>query len=319
MTELHNPPFQPDAKQYVPENAYWMARFAALSYMKKPDSTVPDADKILAALQSEGTGFLKVLAFDRDSSQAIAIQHEDYVAAVFCGTDELGDWKDNAKIQSIQGPLGQVHCGFYRALLDVWEKEAMGTCVRELCQRGPDLPERPLWLGGHSLGGSLATLAAAWLAERDLPLQGHYTFGQPSCGYDDFRKALEAKFGDRIFRFVNNNDIVPDLLRPFTSYRHVGRMIYITRAKKLRSRPSEWYHLRDQVLGAVDNILRTFRKRQSRGLDGIADHHIENGYLAGIQHWGARLPEKWKTNAVPAKVAIAPPTGSSDGDSKTPN
>lgn len=53
-----------------------------------------------------------------------------------------------------------------------------------------------LWLTGHSLGGAMATLAAAWLAERKIPFSGAYTFGQPRVGDDNFQVAFDTKLKD---------------------------------------------------------------------------------------------------------------------------
>ena len=202
--------FKFDTTLYESENAYWMANFANLAYIKVGDKTgnkkdvAPDTDVIKEKLKAMDDKFLEVEGFNCKSSQGIIIQHEDYVVAAFRGTDELVDWMDNIKVSSTKGPLGNVHSGFYNAFLDVWgreeeeflnpedEKELMWKRIQELRDRGDALddikeehiwlkglkkPKRPLWLTGHSLGGAMATLAAAWLAERKKPFNGAYTFG----------------------------------------------------------------------------------------------------------------------------------------------
>jgi hypothetical protein len=80
------------------------------------------------------------------------------------------------------------------------------------------------------LGGALAELCAARAsfdpAITSIPIQGVYTFGQPRVGDDAFATLLDAKLGARIFRFVNDRDIVPRV--PFYSmgYRHYGNQTF---------------------------------------------------------------------------------------------
>ena len=62
---------------------------------------------------------------------------------------------------------------------------------------------RALWITVHSLGAALATLAVAKLRlEKDEPVNGLYTFGQPRTGDRDFAKNFNADFGNQTFRYV---------------------------------------------------------------------------------------------------------------------
>ncbi|WP_437742653.1 lipase family protein [Sorangium sp. So ce1504] len=76
---------------------------------------------------------------------------------------------------------------------------------------------KALYLTGHSLGGALAVLATAAmhmdpvLAPIRDRLCGVYTFGQPMVGDEVFAKAFGSMFGDRLFRHVYRNDLVPHL------------------------------------------------------------------------------------------------------------
>jgi hypothetical protein len=70
-------------------------------------------------------------------------------------------------------------------------------------------------LTGHSLGAALATLSAG----RYGSVQGVYTFGSPRVGDEVFKKNFDVK----IFRIVNNDDIVSQL-PPRGKYLHVGEL-----------------------------------------------------------------------------------------------
>lgn len=316
-------PFNFDTTLYEPENAYWMAIFANLAYIKVGDRTgnkkdvAPDTDAIKEKLKVMDDKFLAVEGFNYKSSQGIIIQHEDYVVVAFRGTDELVDWMDNIKVSSTPGPLGNVHSGFYNALLDVWGREEekflnpedgqelIWKRIQQLRDRGNasnDIeekdrkwliglkkPKRPLWLTGHSLGGAMATLAAAWLAERKKPFNGAYTFGQPRCGDENFQIAFNAKSKKRFFRFQNNNDIVTRVPARLAGYEHIGRYIHITEKRELKADISWWHKFVDRLEGVVENILDHEIK-----LEWIDDHKLEEQYIEGIKAWGNRLPDKWE-------------------------
>ena len=295
--DLTKLPFNFDTTRYKPENAYWMSQFSNLVYLKMGDraeaadkkDVTPDTKTILARLQKLGTGFLKVEGFSNKSSQSIIIQHQDYVVGAFRGTDQIQDWLDNVKVSSTEGALGKVHSGFYNAMLDVWKRQPMWERIQVLRQSDNNQPKKPLWLTGHSLGGAMATLAAAWLAERKLPLYGVYTFGQPRCGGEDFQIAFDAKLRERFFRFQNNNDIVTRVPARIMGYEHVGRYIYITEKRELKSDVSWWYRFVDRVEGVVDNILD-----KDIRIEAIDDHQLEKEYIKGILAWGNRLPDEWE-------------------------
>ncbi len=70
-------------------------------------------------------------------------------------------------------------------------------------------------VAGHSLGGDLATLAAAWLADQ-LPKAGNlkltltpYTFAAPTTGDQGFANLWNGLFGAGSYAAVNALDIVP--------------------------------------------------------------------------------------------------------------
>lgn len=311
-------PFNFDTTLYQPENACWMSKFANFVYWtlgdrvnlkdkRYPDKNIdendvtPDEERILKELQALDSDFLDVKGFNCRSSQGIAIQHENYVVAAFRGTDELEDWLDNIKVFSTQGPLGNVHSGFYNALLDIWERREMWEYIQKLRDRGTDeveqpvwlkglkKPKRSLWLTGHSLGGAMATLAAAWLAERKIPFNGAYTFGQPRCGDENFQIAFDSKLNKRFFRFQNNNDIVTRIPARLMGYEHVGRYIHITENRELKADISWWHRFVDRLEGVVKNIIDNEIK-----LEWVDDHHLEKQYIEGIRAWGNKLPDEWE-------------------------
>ena len=144
---------------------------------------------------------------------------------------------------------GKVHGGFLRSTLAVWrpveallkrarsgsicdaavaERARFVDCMSSEsppCQTAPSsssatwAPDKleALYITGHSLGGAMAVIAAALLHAdpeyaffRDK-LRGIYTFGQPMIGCKEFAEHAKKDFGDKLFRHVYRNDLVPAL------------------------------------------------------------------------------------------------------------
>jgi len=125
----------------------------------------------------------------------------------------------------------KVHSGFQAGLNAVWpglKEEVQQAWRRE------DGTLKPIWVTGHSLGGSLATLAALRLAKQ-LPEPGGetpqivaYTFGSPRVG----NRAFTAAFQQAVpvcYRLVHNSDIVPHVPTTWMGYDHVEKGYYYDR------------------------------------------------------------------------------------------
>ena len=80
-------------------------------------------------------------------------------------------------------------------------------------------PTQRIWLTGHSLGGALATLAAAHLGPETI--QGLYTFGCPRVGDAPFASVLPAQ---SYVRFVHRDDWVPTVPPGILGYVHAGAL-----------------------------------------------------------------------------------------------
>ena len=242
-------------------NAYWMAVLSRLSYY---DST----DKILAELHGmpNGLGFESVKSFSNKSSQAIFVEHKDYLTMAFRGTDEFGDWIDNLKLgnKKLHG-FEKCHGGFLEATNDIWDD--IDAVYKEARTR----EKRPLFITGHSLGGAMATIAATKLLHESRPFISVYTFGQPRVLTEESATKFDASKRAHFYRFQNNNDIVSRVPARAGRYKHVGDCVYITSEGKIMDEPGFWYRFVDTFEGAVDKI-------KEHGFESIthltADHNI---------------------------------------------
>jgi triacylglycerol lipase len=146
---------------------------------------------------------------------------------------------------------GQVHGGFQRGLESVWTTL---TARLESLRDG----RRLFWFTGHSLGGALATLAAAKAADlAAFDLRGLYTCGSPRVGDATFKSFFEGLLRDRYrmgyYRFVYQQDLVttfpPPPLFPFT---HAGTLKQIRADGEITDGPGMF----EQVRNFFGGILR---------------------------------------------------------------
>ncbi|MCH2049202.1 MAG: lipase family protein [Trichodesmium sp. ALOHA_ZT_67] len=251
-------------------NAYWMARISDLTYCCGQDSK-PDEEKIIADLKAEDKKFISVTGESKNSSQAILVEHEDYLCMGFRGTDELKDWLDNINVKRKKMLFGKFHAGFANSLKDVWKP--LFNKYQELRQK----KKRPLFLTGHSLGGSIATVAAARLIHQDLPFISVYTFGQPRTVDRRTARVFNAEAKSRFFRFHNNNDIITRVPSRTAGYSHVGTCVYVTQEITLHVDPGFWFRFVDGIDGVVNDISKL-------SIDFIADHDMGK-YLSAVKSW----------------------------------
>jgi triacylglycerol lipase len=253
-------------------NAYWMARISKEVYIKKSEGNqIPDEDKILANLKSDDTGFVSVFGIDKNSAQAAVVEHEQYLCIAFRGTNELEDWLDNINAFSTSELFGEFHRGFWNSVEDVW-KPIDAKC-RELQQQR----KRPIFFTGHSLGGAMATIAAAKYVHEDKPFTSLYTFGQPRALSRKTSQIFNIECKSRYFRFHNNNDIVTRVPARLMGYSHAGTYIYISEEKELHQDPGFWFRFVDYFDGALNAVIE-------KGIDGVEDHDMSK-YLAAIDTW----------------------------------
>lgn len=139
----------------------------------------------------------------------------DTIIVSFRGTQQIADWLINLNAVSVGASYGSVHRGFYFAFQSV--KLAIEAVIERL-----GLGSRKIVLTGHSLGGALAMIAAGEWTGR-LPVSAVYTYGQPCVGFTAFRSFIGVNYPNTIYRFVNEDDVVP---RVPPGYRHVGRVFH---------------------------------------------------------------------------------------------
>ena len=250
-------------------NARRLAEFARLS-----QAAYLDLDT--AARRARLDGWVVTRWLDSGGTQGFiavrAVQSEAVI--VFRGTEahDLRDVRTDLRAhkteprRTLGWPQGRVHAGFRAALDEVWP-EVLGSLKRLRRARGP----LRVWLSGHSLGGALATLAAArCVSLAACEVAGLVTFGCPRVGCPTYARQVTDAIGeDRVSRVVNNGDVVPRLL--LMTFAHVAALVYLTRRGALRVAPGFWFVVWDVLLGALSSrMLRPWSWRP----DFLADHRV---------------------------------------------
>ncbi len=237
------PPFNPATLSYSRANARWLAELSRIVYRHDhEESDHPPRPTQTRFLEKAGCTHRQFFFSRNTDTQALLVQFDHaipFAVLVFRGTEQhVQDYVTDLNLGELRQSDGKVdtHRGFNRALDSVWE-EIEHALKRLDC---------PVFYTGHSLGGALATLAAARLRPAAL-----YTFGSPRVGDDDFAASLR-EFEDRIHRLVHGEDIVTTVPPEELDFRHVGKEV------KLESLPPR---------GWLNRLMSWFRPPKP-----LADH-----------------------------------------------
>jgi triacylglycerol lipase len=259
--------------------AYWMARFSKLAYVCKDDGS-PNQDAILAELKAEDPEIEGIVPFHAKGSSAILIEHANYFALAFRGTDEPRDWIDNINTIPTASLFGRFHRGFYNSLERIWPEITNYYQKKRTELRKLENKAKGFFLTGHSLGGAMATVAASQLIYRDYPFTSVYTFGQPRAVTAETADILNIRARNRYYRFQNNNDVVTRMPARMMGYSHVGTYMHILQDKTIVNDPGLWLQFLDMKDGIIDDI-------RDKDFATFEDHMMED-YLFAINQWDLR-------------------------------
>jgi triacylglycerol lipase len=263
-------PFAAGAQGYHPNNALWLAAAANLAY--------EDEETIRSVVQKWGFDRFRFLqgSSHLDSggvpipvdSQAYVCCGQEALLIAFRGTEvsKIKDWFTDLMAIAVPAPsgVGKIHKGFAAGLGAVWPQLQQALAEQYYGQV-------PIWITGHSLGGALATLAAAQIRfNANLPVQGLYTFGQPRVGDRIFTKFLRLAMPGRVIRFINNKDIVPQVPPPgiFLKYWHGDREARFLPEGTLIQDVSWWLRTQSLLKGSMKDVRKL-------GVDSFIDHSMD--------------------------------------------
>lgn len=236
------------------EQAYHLARVARAAYRDDPR-----ADTVFAG------SFGSVITFRSTRVFGLAAAASEDIVVAFRGTHEDREWIEALAYGQAPWASGRAHKGCARLVENVWI-----TLLAALYDQGADA--RRIWLTGHSIGGTLALIAAARLEHEGFDLFNVTTFGAPTV----LDRTAAESFRCRVYRVVNNEDIVADMPWPTLTdtYVHAGERILLTASGRLAAT----HHSRD--------LAQRFDRAHAIGEGILAagpfhDHAIEQ-YIAKL-------------------------------------
>lgn len=164
-----------------------------------------------------------------------------------------------------------IHSGFNEGLSDALRMR-IGQLLRDL--RGGE-GVRGCFFAGHSLGGALATLAAAraQLLHGSEAVAEVHTFGQPRVGNAAFAAWYQRYLGSRHFAYAGLHDPI-SLLPPLAlGYTPVGQLRLLDDSGRVESNPPAWYqHLAQGAAFWHDGTDALGAGGQAHGIHATLDH-----------------------------------------------
>lgn len=248
-----------------------------------------DLDNAQACLSASAAAYrLATISSPRTDTHVLISQSPLVAVVAFRGSASIRNWITDADfarvvlISGVDGTVSRIHKGFNAALSSVLEEliHTLGGCPK------PGETRPPIFLTGHSLGGALAVLAALELQRNGFPIAGVYTFGQPRVGNGAYARRYNGSLGDRTWRLVYQEDIVPripHLPAIHDLYQHVGQEVFISSLKPPTSVDDLWFNppLWRVLASDIWGLWRAWTVSKFAGaLDPVHDHHINNYALA---------------------------------------
>jgi hypothetical protein len=290
-----------------PRNALFLAQACALAYLDEPDAQPRFADQL--GLKAKLISVDNIQAYVGESNGAVVIAFRGSQAPTTL--DGLKDWLLTDADDHLIVPEGRegtdfaaagvearFHRGFMEALHKIWEP--LLAAVTEAVEAG----DRPLWITGHSMGGSLALLAAWRLQRNFITVHEIVTFGAPMTGNLATAQAFEQEFAGKIFRYVNLEDPVPllpsiSLDLAFNTYAHCQTEVSLAAVQALASATSSIMH---QIVEAthIDHLWNAVVSRLSAHFIEYYEDRIQEK----CKHYQERIQEKCKEEE-PSQLASA--------------
>jgi hypothetical protein len=264
----------------------------ALAWMCQLAYETADRDKILRILNRWGLELVDNGIVVEEVTTVLPLANTHCIVAggrgativAFAGTDPLvlANWITNFDIHINSTDAAE---GFETAAAAVWPK-------LEALVAGSTINNPHVIVIGHSLGGALATLTARHM-ETDLrgTVRVVYTFGMPRPADAQFAVGYMGMLGDRTYRLVCGDDVVPTVPPSVLGFRHVGRYLHCDHGDKFDARDLAADSTSDepQFVKGVSQQLRDFADSPFSTVAGaLARVKLAAGTALGFGAMGAR-------------------------------
>ncbi len=216
------------------EGGFSLATASAMAWAAQAAYEAPDHDKLAAILTQWNWRLLRMFdqpvpgAWPRTGARGfIADTGTAWVVAI-AGTEpsNLGNW-----LQNFDFPVDRdgAHRGFQAGAL------AAQPMIETALANRPG----PIYLTGHSLGGALAAMTALLLPNTwTNRIAGIYTIGMPRPGNATYRDTYNPRLGDRTYRLIHADDLVPKVPPSALGFRHIGALLHCDRGNRFAGQPA---------------------------------------------------------------------------------
>ncbi|KAL1796905.1 hypothetical protein ACET3X_005445 [Alternaria dauci] len=182
-----------------------------------------------------------VIEYSRDETSTdvtgfVAIDHTSKLIVVaFRGSQTIDAWRTNLDFGTTKTdicPDCTAHSGFWQS----W-KDARDTVLPAVKQTSAAFPSYKIIVTGHSLGGAVATLAAASIRNAGY-IVALYSYGAPRIGGSKISSYITNQAGGN-YRVTHWNDPVPKLPLLTMGYVHISPEYYINKPNKQEVSPDD--------------------------------------------------------------------------------
>ncbi|MBT7982503.1 MAG: lipase family protein [Akkermansiaceae bacterium] len=219
------------------------------------------------------------LPFHHSNVRGFIAASDHFTIVSFLGSERDSEiWQENIDASFIEGPFGQgdrVHRGFNIGIAD--EIKNIESKIADVGNENA-----PVLLTGHSLGGAIANLAAAYLFIKKHPVHSVYTFGAPRVGCKNFKDIYNKFDCGRSFRIVNRHDIVSRIPPRMLRYKHVGKLYYLNSEGKIHAGVNSWKRLL-LYLDPSGKDPKEYVKEIARRFPGAIEDHSMDKYVEKIR------------------------------------
>jgi hypothetical protein len=142
----------------------------------------------------------------------------------FRGSSSIRNWITNIEFPVVITDI----CATCSASLGFWTSwlEARKNVLSAIASAKQQYPDYKVVATGHSLGGALASLAAAAMRSQGQAVD-LYTYGQPKVGLEGLSRYLSKPGMGETYRVAHKNDPVPKLPPALLGYRHISPEYYV--------------------------------------------------------------------------------------------
>ncbi|NRA66536.1 MAG: lipase family protein [Pseudobacteriovorax sp.] len=170
-----------------------------------------------------GFSNLSFINEDRHGAQALVARKKNSIFVFLRGSVSLREifldalfYQKKINDSYVQGYL---HHGMWKNFEGMYDQ--IEEAVRKLNQRS----NRQIFIGGHSLGGAMATLTGLVFEKKGLPLAAVYNSASPRVGDSVFYRDVDITIGQKLYQSVLKTDLVPKVPPAKWSAREFGELI----------------------------------------------------------------------------------------------